>query len=305
MTGPLTAVAVVATGVFVVAAAVVVHPPRRRLAGRVRPYAAAALSRLGRPVGDIPVLRPSATGPGVRGRLVAALHGGADDPLLRARLAQSGRYDVPAAHLIGEHRYRQVLAGLLGGGLAIGVALVASWPTGGALAFGVLGVVAGAMRPTAEVDRAIERRRQRLRAEIPPLCQLIAVRLRANGSVVTALSETLAGTRGVLTDELADALAQHRAGRPLDEALDAVAMATPEPEAARVHRLLSGAIRHGLDAAPELLRLSRDTRAGALTRLRRDATRRRAALLVPTVGILAPLMLLFIAAPLPGLILGR
>ncbi len=305
MPGPLTAVAVVATGVFVVAAAVVVHPPRRRLAGRVRPYAAAALSRLGRPVGDIPVLRPSATGPGVRGRLVAALHGGADDPLLRARLAQSGRYDVPAAHLIGEHRYRQVLAGLLGGGLAIGVALVASWPTGGALAFGVLGVVAGAMRPTAEVDRAIERRRQRLRAEIPPLCQLIAVRLRANGSVVTALSETLAGTRGVLTDELADALAQHRAGRPLDEALDAVAMATPEPEAARVHRLLSGAIRHGLDAAPELLRLSRDTRAGALTRLRRDATRRRAALLVPTVGILAPLMLLFIAAPLPGLILGR
>jgi hypothetical protein len=115
---------------------------------------------------------------------------------------------------------------------------------------------------------------------------------------------TVHRTRGVLAGELAEALAQHRAGRPLDEALESAARQTCEPEAARAHRLLAGAIRHGLDVAPELLRVAREARVAHLQRLRRQATSRRAALLLPVVGLLAPLMLLFIAAPLPGLVLG-
>lgn len=306
MTGWLGMLAMTATGVFVATAAVLIRRPRRRLEGRVRPYATPALARLGRPVVAAPVVAGSDEGFRVRlGRhLIGLLHGGRPDPVLQARLSQSGLYDTAPAHVVAEHRVRQMAVGMVGGAVGLGCGVAIAGAPLAAIGMGVIGVVAGALRPAAAVDRAIDARRRRLRAEIPPLCQLIALRLRANGSVIVALSETAARTRGVMTGELDEALAQHRAGRPLEEALEAAAVATPEPEAARVHRLLAGAIRHGLDAAPELLRLAADARSAHLTGLRRDATRRRGAILLPTVGLLAPLMLLFIAAPLPGMVLG-
>lgn len=300
----LSVVAAVSTGVFLTALAVSLHLPRRRLAGRVRPYAAASLSALGRPVEDIAVAGSAPVGPGLVRRAVQALHGGSDDPLLRLRLQQAGLYDVPPHLLVNEHRVRQLLAGLVGASLGLGAGLALGFPGVGVLGMSLAGVVAGAARPAAAVDKAVQHRKRRLRAEMPPLCQLLALRLRANGSVVNALGLTVHRTEGLLVDELAEALAQHRAGRPLEDALDALAASTPEPEAARVHRLLAGSIRHGLDAAPELLRLARDARESHLTRLRRDATGRRAAILLPTIGLLAPLMLLFIAAPLPSLVRG-
>lgn len=307
MTTLLTLAAVASTATFVVTVAVVVYPPRRRLAARVRPYAAGALSRLGRPVVFVPVVVTApdrAVWARVRRRLVGLLHGGTADPLVLSMLSQSGLYQAAPQHLLGEHRVRQMFAGLIGGALALGGAVLVGLAPVASLGSAVVGVTAGALRPAAQVDRAINQRRRTLRAEIPPLCQLLALRLRANGSVVAALSQTLERTEGLLVDELAEALAQHRAGGPLDQSLDAAATMTAEPEAARVHRLLAGAIRHGLDVAPELLRVARDARLTHLAGLRRDATRRRAAILLPTVGLLAPLILLFIAAPLPGMILG-
>lgn len=304
MRGLLHVLAALSTGVCLTALAVSLHQPRRRMAGRVRPYAAASLSALGRPVSDIPVAGAATVGPGWLRRVAQALHGGAEDPLLRQRLQQSGMYDVPAHLLVNEHRVRQLLAGLGGAGAGLAAGVAVRFPGAGVLGMAVMGIVAGAARPAAAVDKAVQRRRRRLRAEIPPLCQLLALRLRANGSVVNAMTQTLHRTSGLLVDELAEALAQHRAGRPLEDALDVLAATTPEPEAARVHRLLAGAIRHGLDAAPELLRVARDAREAHLTRLRRDATGRRAAILLPTIGLLAPLMLLFIAAPLPGMVRG-
>lgn len=38
--------------------------------------------------------------------------------------------------------------------------------------------------------------------------------------------------------------------------------------------------------------------------MRRAATKRRAAMLIPIIAILAPVMLLFVAAPLPSLVFG-
>ena len=156
----------------------------------------------------------------------------------------------------------------------------------------------------AAVGRAVDERRRLLRAELPAVAQLLALRIRAGGSVSTAIGVTATRCHGEVADALSLAVATHRAGRPLDEALDGLAAATPEPEAARLYRLLAGSVRWGLDAAPELLRLAREGRTAHLTRLRRDATRRRGAMLLPVIGLLAPLMLLFIAAPLPSLISG-
>ncbi|MGI9016320.1 MAG: type II secretion system F family protein [Euzebya sp.] len=306
MSGLLTLLAIASTGVFVVSLAVQLWPPRRRLAGRVRPYAAASLSRLGRPVPAVPVGTPtsSAARAGWADLVITLMPGGTIDTVLQTRLVQSGRYSVAADRIVAEHRARQLFAGLLWGAAALGLGAAVGLAPLGVVALSALGAAAGALRPTAALDRAIQDRRAALRAEIPAVCQLLALRLRANGSVVAALSQTVSRTTGVLVQELSEALAQHRAGRPLDQALDAAAITTPEPESARVHRLLAAAIRHGLDTAPELLRLAGEARQSQLQRLRRDSTRRRATILLPTIGLLAPLMMLFIAAPLPGLVLG-
>jgi hypothetical protein len=50
--------------------------------------------------------------------------------------------------------------------------------------------------------------------------------------------------------------------------------------------------------------LSDDLRDSQREERHREAVRRRAAMLVPTIGVLAPIMLLFIAAPLPSIVLG-
>ncbi|MEE8600370.1 type II secretion system F family protein [Euzebya tangerina] len=302
MTAILVLIASASTATFVLTALVLYRRPMRRLAGRVRPYAAPGLSALGQPVVAPPVARRAGQPATWRQRLAGTLHGGRSDPQLEARLAQSGLYQGTPGQMVGEYRVRQLLFAAGGGALGVGVGASVGLAPLASLAVGLLAGATQVLRPTGAVDRAIDHRRQQLRAAIPPLCQLLAMRLRATGSVVVSLSATLERTQGDLADELREALAQHRAGQPLEAALDAVARTTPEPEAARVHRLLASAIRHGIDAAPELLRLARDARANQLTRLRREATAKRAAILLPIIGLLAPLMLLFIAAPLPGLL---
>jgi hypothetical protein len=50
--------------------------------------------------------------------------------------------------------------------------------------------------------------------------------------------------------------------------------------------------------------LSEDVREARREAIRRMATKRRAAMLIPTIAILAPIMLLFVAAPLPRIVFG-
>ena len=50
--------------------------------------------------------------------------------------------------------------------------------------------------------------------------------------------------------------------------------------------------------------LSEDLRDSRREEIRQTATKRRAAMLVPTIAVLAPVMLLFIAAPLPSIVFG-
>jgi hypothetical protein len=53
-----------------------------------------------------------------------------------------------------------------------------------------------------------------------------------------------------------------------------------------------------------LLSLAEDVRESRREAIRRAATKRRAAMLIPTIAVLAPVMLLFVGAPLPSLVLG-
>jgi tight adherence protein C len=110
--------------------------------------------------------------------------------------------------------------------------------------------------------------------------------------------------RGAVIEELLAVLAWTRGGMSEGEAFRRAAALTPEPSAARTYQLFATGAERGADLAGALLSLSEDIRDARREDLHKDAVRKRAAMLVPTIAILAPIMLLFIAAPLPSIVLG-
>jgi pilus assembly protein TadC len=90
----------------------------------------------------------------------------------------------------------------------------------------------------------------------------------------------------------------------LSAALERAARLTPEPEAARSYAVLATAQERGADLGEALLDLSQDLRAARREELQREASRRRLLMVIPIVVILAPIVLLFIGAPIPQIIFG-
>ncbi len=110
--------------------------------------------------------------------------------------------------------------------------------------------------------------------------------------------------RGLVRDELDAVLASARSGVAEGDAFRRAAEVTPEPSAARTYRLFATGAERGADLATALRALSEDLRDARRDEVRASATKRRAAALVPTIAVLAPVMLLFVAAPLPSIVLG-
>jgi Flp pilus assembly protein TadB len=167
-----------------------------------------------------------------------------------------------------------------------------------------LGLVIGATRTRGRVESAIEDRRDLMKVEIYTVNQLLAMRVRAGGGVIQAVRAITERGRGEVVTELAEALRLHRSGWAAPDAFRRVAELTPEPFCSRTYRLLASAEERGADLAGALLSLSEDVRETRRESIKRSATKRRAAMLVPTIAILAPVLILFVAAPLPYLITG-
>jgi tight adherence protein C len=314
--GPDLAVALL-SGLAVAAAVRVLLPPPARLASRVRPYALHARTGLGRSADAAPIARP---GPalsastlrallhplieGLAGRLGGLLDRAGEEAVL-LRLQQARLLPgVPAERQVAEQRVRQLTSGVRWAGALGAGALLAGGDGGLTVLCGALGFVAGVARWRGRIDRAIEERRRRIRVELYTVNQLLALHVRVGGGVVQALQRVVERGSGAVVEELAEVLALHRGGRRITDALAHAARTTPEPHAARTYLLLANGVEHGADLAESLRTLSEDLRSQRAEALKRAATRRRAAMLVPIIAILAPVMLLFIAAPLPSIVLG-
>lgn len=294
-----------------------VVPPTARLAPRVRPYAAAARSSLGRGADVGMAVAGSATLSGsvlrrvldpLIGRLASRLGslGNAEgEERLLLRLRQAGLLgEVPVERRAQEYRVRQLSGAVTRAGLFGAAALVAGRGAALVLLATGLGAVVGVARVRGHVDRAIEQRRQRMRIELYTVNQLLALHVRVGGGVVQALQRVVDRTSGTVSEELAEALRVHASGRRVGEALQFLAHTTPEPHAARTYTLLAGGAELGSDLADGLRQLSEDIRTQRVEALKRAATRRRAGMLMPIIGILAPVMLLFIISPLPSIVFG-
>lgn len=304
-----------ATGLAAAMVARWLVPPRRTLASRLNRYSVVARAGLGRPIdgGEPATGALSGTtlqrlfGPPIESlarRLSGLIETGGEDALL-LRLRQANLLqDLSESVRAHQYRIRQLAAASIGVGMGGAIGLLVVQGKGAALGLAFLGFIVGATRWRGRVDRAIEGRRQRARIELYTVNQLLAMRTRVGGGVVQAVQMVTDRGSGVVAGDLGDALRLHRSGLSVAAAFRRLADITPEPYAARTYRLLASAEDRGTDLGQALLALSADVREARRDALRRQATKRRAAMLIPIIALMAPVMLLFIVAPVTRIVFG-
>lgn len=278
-------------------------PPPRRLRSRMQPYLAptSIATRVSAGTGALsaifgPILSDLA-------ELLARVVDRTADEMTVLKLRQAGWFrDLPEREMASAYRMRQLKYVFLSATLSLVVGHVVGASLGVRLVLVTLGLFAGATRARGQLNKAIEARRELMKIEIYTVNQLLALHVRAGAGVFQAVSSTTQRGRGEVVSELEEALRLHRAGWAGPDAFRRVAELTPEPFCSRTYRLLATADERGADLASALLALSEDVRETRRESIKRTATKRRAAMLVPTIAILAPVLILFVAAPLPYLI---
>lgn len=309
MTEPgIVVLACASSALFFAGIAGTVVRPVPRLGPRVRPYTIVSRAALGRSA-DVAPPAPYAAGilgrlfgPPVTGfgrRVARLLERRSDDHLTRV-LRHAGRVDTDPDH----YRWHVLVhvGAMSAAGLVVGVLVLKSAVL--ALVLVVCGVVVGTARSRARLEREIEQRRERIRLELYTVNQLLALQIRSGAGPVQATQRIVDRGSGAVVQELGAVMRAIRTGTSEREAFEHAASATPEPAAARTYKMFASGVERGADLAGALRALSEDLRDARREELRRTATKRRAAMLVPTIAILAPIMLLFIAAPIPSIVFG-
>jgi Flp pilus assembly protein TadB len=288
----------------------VLVPPTTRLAHRVRPYTVVARARL-RGDADLAAVAPTAPAGGTLPRIfvpplraatsrIAALADRRDDAELRLALRQAGYEGVTPA----DHRTRVASWAVRGGGLGAAFGIVVMRSALLTVGLALLGAVYGSARARGRLDRAIHERAERMRLELYTVNQLLAMHVRSGAGPIQAVQRVVDRGAGAVVDELATVLQSVRRGASEPAAFRHAAEVTAEPAAARTYKLFAAGAERGVDLGGGLRALSEDLRDARREEIRATATRRRAAMLVPTIAVLAPVMLLFIAAPLPSVVFG-
>jgi Flp pilus assembly protein TadB len=234
------------------------------------------------------------------GRASHVIESRSDERLARM-LRQAGTPDVTP----DQYRVRQVVTACASALIAGTVAAVVIRKPIIVLVAAAAGFLYGATRTRRHVERAIEERATRIRLELYTINHLLAMHVRTGAGAMQAVQRLVDRGRGAVVDELADVLTWTRSGMAEPDAFRRAAELTPEPSAARTYHLLAAGVERGVDLGAGLLALSADIRDARREELHKQAVRRRAAMLVPTIAVLAPIMLLFIAAPLPSIVLGH
>ncbi|MFT3852013.1 MAG: type II secretion system F family protein [Ilumatobacteraceae bacterium] len=274
----------------------------KRLSLRLAPYTERSRGRLGTSVPAAQQRESSVWGPIVTSASSwlarAADAGSSVDLELRLRRAGLGHLTA------GQYRRKQLAYTVTG--LAVGVAMAVVLRLSTVAAFVLAGAfaLAGALRWRSRLDHLTNERRLRMRAEAHTVCQMLAVWLRTGDTPAGALACLAQRANGIVPGELAEAAAQIRSGATPTDVLERSAQQTAEPSAARLYRLL-GATWAASGDPTALLALADDLRASRRDALARTMAKRRVAMALPLVAVIAPILILFVAAALPSIIFGR
>ncbi|MYB45574.1 MAG: type II secretion system F family protein [Acidimicrobiia bacterium] len=313
----LAVLAIASSVVFAVSGVALWVKPPRRLASRVRPYSNATRAEFGLGHYDAGRMDPGRTvGGSAPRRLLGPMLAGLVYPLARTlmpmddreltiRLRQGGLFpDLEEAARPRAYRMRSLgLMVLYATGLA-GVALLSGGSGLRVILFMAAGAVLGALQVRARLSEAVRRRREAIRSELYTINQLVAMYTRVGGGPIQGLRYVVGRARGVAVEEIAEVLHLHDRGWVFADAMERAERLTPEPEAARTYRVMARSQEQGSDLSDALLGLSKDLRAMRRDALRRAAARRRILMVIPVVVVLAPITMLFMAAPIPSIVFG-
>ncbi|WP_062302162.1 type II secretion system F family protein [Demequina subtropica] len=250
----------------------------------------------------------AARGRGGAGRFAAPLLGdalrvverwGAPTAELERRIARAG-----ASTTVAGHRVRIAAAAVAGlaVGLLLGLGLASARGTGPVPALLVAGAcaAAGAMAPDLLLASRARARAARIRADLPPTAEMLALAVVAGESVPAALDRVARTSSGPLAHELGTALAEVRSGRTVTDALDRIGARAGEPALASFCDALVTAMDRGSPLAEVLHAQAADVRDRERQALLAEGGRREIAMLVPVVLLILPVTVLF--ALYPGLV---
>lgn len=222
---------------------------------------------------------------------------GGEEVLVR-RLERAGLVpDVP-----GYRAQQAVLACVFAAaGAALGVLL---WSTGRAApllapALGLSGAVAGVLLRDHLFSRRLARRERRVVEEFPAIAELLALAVAAGESASAALERVARLSRGELSRELTQALAEARAGASLPVALEGIADRTGVPSVARFVDGVIIAVERGTPLAEVLRAQATDAREAARQAIIAEGGRREILMMIPVVFLVLPVTVVF--AMFPGL----
>ena len=184
-----------------------------------------------------------------------------------------------------------------------------------AIAMSAVGVLAGALSPapalgcpllgvaayrlpSAVASRRNRARRHALRAALPETADLLAVSMGAGLNVALALRRTVPHAPEPMRSELTRVDREISLGRPLHEALDALADRTGSDEIRTLVSLLSEGDRLGTRVAESIERWAGDLWTRRRHELEAEAHRAPVKILFPLVFLILPAFLLTTVVPL-------
>jgi tight adherence protein C len=281
---------------------------RPRLAARLEPYLRGlrpARSRLLAVPDEIPLagvpelLRPTIA---AGARMVDRWLGGATSSTSVARrLREAGRGGG-----VARFRAEQVLWGLAGfaAGLVAGLALPSVLGRGvmplASVGLTGVGALLGVLARDWWLGREVVRRQARVLAEFPTIADLLCLAVTAGETPRAALERVTRWAHGELADELAQVLAEVRAGTPLAVALEHLQRRIDLPQVAGFVDGLVVAMERGTPLADVLRAQAADVREHRKRELIETGGRREVFMLLPVVFLVLPVVVLF--ALYPGLL---
>ena len=209
-----------------------------------------------------------------------------------------------SASTVARHRAHGLIGGAAGliAGLVMGGALAVARGAGPVVVIAVAaaGGAAGAIGPDLVLSRRAAARAARVRTDLPPAAEMLALAVVAGESVPAALERVAAITGGPLGEELRRVVADVRAGRPLAAALDALASHVDEPVVTAFCDAIVTALDRGTPLAEVLHAQAGDIRDRTRQALLEEGGKREIAMLVPVVLLILPVTVVF--ALYPGLV---
>lgn len=237
--------------------------------------------------------------------MLVRLSRGVDKVMGGARSVNRRLASIGSERRLEDFRLEQVMWGVVGalGGAALTAAIAAatlSVNVLAAIALVAVGAVTGVLGRDWWLTVQVRNRERAMLAEFPVVAEFLALAVTAGEAPTAALERVCRMCKGELSRELAQALAEARAGTPLTSALQAIAERTNLDVLSRFIDGLVIALERGTPLAEVLRAQAADVREAEKRALLATGGRREIAMMFPVVFLILPITVLF--AMYPGLV---